>query len=120
MTLRKVDWLFILFAVAVVVGVSLLPTPKDRNPTVPRTAEHDAVKAEKDCVGCHGAGAERPLPARHPKRPDCFRCHARQAVKESMVSGSWSMVGVGSHWSEVTGKQREWSLVDRQQSLRRS
>jgi len=78
MTLRKVDWLFILFAVAVVVGVSLLPTPKDRNPMVPKTAEHAAVKAEKDCVSCHSAGAVRPLPARHPKRPDCFRCHARQ------------------------------------------
>jgi hypothetical protein len=60
MTLRKVDWLFI------------------RNPMVPRTAEHAAVKVEKDCVSCHSAGAVRPLPARHPKRPDCFRCHARQ------------------------------------------
>ena len=78
MMLRKVDWLFILFAVAVVVGVSLLPTPKDRNPMVPKTAEHAAVRAEKDCGGCHRADGVRPLPARHPKRPDCFRCHARQ------------------------------------------
>jgi hypothetical protein len=80
MTFRKADWLFVVFAVAVVIGVSLLPTPKDRNPMVPRTAEHDAVKAETDCVNCHTAGV-RPLPARHPKRPDCFRCHARAAVK---------------------------------------
>jgi hypothetical protein len=92
MTLRKADWLFVVFALAVVVGVSLLPTPKDRNPMVPRTAEHDAVKAEKDCMGCHQAGAVRPLPARHPKRPDCFRCHARQPLKESMVNGHWSVV----------------------------
>ena len=78
MTLRKVDWLFILFAVAVVVAVSLLPTPKDRNPMIPMNAKHDAVRTEKDCVGCHTAEAVRPVPARHPKRPDCFRCHARQ------------------------------------------
>lgn len=116
MSLRKVDWLFILFAVAVVVGVSLLPTPKDRNPMVPGTAEHNAAKVEKDCLGCHSPGAERPLPARHPKRPDCLRCHAREAVKQSMVHASWSMVTVGSHRSEATGKQREWSLVDSQQS----
>lgn len=32
MKLRKVDGLFVLFALAVIVGVSLLPTPKDRNP----------------------------------------------------------------------------------------
>jgi uncharacterized paraquat-inducible protein A len=79
MTFRKADWLFIVFAVVVVVGVSLLPTPKDRNPMVPRTAEHDAIKAEKDCLVCHTAGGVRPLPTRHPKRPDCFRCHARGA-----------------------------------------
>ena len=78
MTLRKVDWLFILFAVSVVVGVSLLPSPKDRNPMIPRTVAHDAVRTEKDCVGCHSAEAVRPVPARHPKRLDCFRCHARQ------------------------------------------
>lgn len=79
MSLRKGDWLFILFALAVVFGVSLLPTPKDRNPIIPRTAEHDAVRAEKDCVGCHAAGGVKPVPSRHPKRPDCFRCHARPA-----------------------------------------
>ena len=78
MTFRKADWLFIVFALLVVVGVSLLPTPKDRNPLVPRTAEHDGIKAEKDCVACHMAGGVRPLPARHPKRPDCLRCHARR------------------------------------------
>ncbi|HTL60824.1 MAG TPA: hypothetical protein VL261_04185 [Nitrospira sp.] len=78
MTLRKVDWLFIVFALAVVVGVSFLPTPRDRNPVIPNTVEHAAIKTEKDCVACHAADAVRPVPARHPKRPDCFRCHARQ------------------------------------------
>jgi uncharacterized paraquat-inducible protein A len=77
MTFRKADWFFIVFAVLVVVGVSLLPTPKDRNPMVPRTAEHDAAKAEQECVACHTPGGVRPLPSRHPKRQDCFRCHAR-------------------------------------------
>jgi hypothetical protein len=77
MTFRKVDWLFIVFAVAVVAGVSMLPTPKDRNPVIPKTAEHDAVKTERDCMGCHQPGGVKPWPARHPKRPDCFRCHGR-------------------------------------------
>ena len=79
MTFRKVDWLFILFAVAVVVGVSLLPTPKERNPMIPKSAEHQAVANEKDCVHCHQADGLNPVPTRHPKRQDCFRCHARSA-----------------------------------------
>ena len=77
MKLRKVDWWFVLFAVAVVVGVSLLPTPKDRNPVVPKNEAHQAVTAENGCVTCHQAGAAKPLPDRHPRRQDCFRCHAR-------------------------------------------
>lgn len=77
MRLRKVDGWFILFAVAVVTGVSLLPTPKDRNPAVPKNAEHQAVMAEKDCSACHQPHAAKPLPERHPRRQDCFRCHAR-------------------------------------------
>ena len=100
MTLRKVDWLFILFAVIVVVGVSLLPTPKDRNPPIPKTVEHDAVKAERECVGCHAADAVKPVPARHPKRVDCFRCHARQTVNEDM--GQQSFVRLAA----MTGGQR--------------
>ena len=78
MRLRKVDWLFVLFALIVVGGVSLLPTPKDRNPMIPKTAAHNAVKVEKDCAGCHTTSGVRPVPARHPKRQDCFRCHARE------------------------------------------
>lgn len=78
MRLRKFDWLFILFAIAVVVGVSLLPTPKDRNPIIPKNADHQSLISEKDCVRCHQADGVKPVPARHPKRQDCFRCHARQ------------------------------------------
>ena len=77
MKLRKVDWLFAAFVVAVVVGVSLLPTPKDRNPIIPKNAEHQAITTEKDCIACHQVGATKPLPDRHPRRQDCFRCHAR-------------------------------------------
>jgi hypothetical protein len=79
MTLRKVDWLFIVFAIAVVVGVSMLPAPKDRNPTIPKNADHQSMLNEKDCVRCHQADGVRPVPARHPKRQDCLRCHARGA-----------------------------------------
>ncbi len=77
MRFRKADWLFIAGAVAVVVAVSLLPTPKDRNPMVPKSAEHLSVTNEKDCVRCHQPDGVKPVPARHPKRQDCFRCHAR-------------------------------------------
>ena len=78
MSLRKADWLFVVFAVTVVAGVSVLPTPKDPNTMVPKTAEQQAVTSEQECVGCHKTDGVKPLPARHPKRPDCLRCHARQ------------------------------------------
>jgi cytochrome c553 len=77
MRFRKVDWLFILFAIAVVVGVSLLPAPKDRNPIIPKNADHQSLTSENECVRCHQADGAKPVPARHPKRQDCFRCHAR-------------------------------------------
>lgn len=79
MTFRKVDALFVLFAVAVVVGVSMLPTPKDRNPVIPADAAHQPITVEKDCVQCHIPTGSKPLPERHPRRQDCFRCHARGA-----------------------------------------
>ncbi len=79
MRLRKVDWVFVVFAVIVVIGVSLLPAPKDRNPMIPATADHRAVTEERGCVVCHRAGGAKSVPDRHPKRQDCFRCHARQS-----------------------------------------
>jgi hypothetical protein len=79
MRLRKIDGLYVLFAVAVVIGVSMLPTPKDRNPMIPANADHQTVKVEKECLQCHVPAGNKPLPERHPKRPDCFRCHARIA-----------------------------------------
>lgn len=79
MTLRKIDGLFVLFAVAVVIGVSMLPTPKDRNPMIPADAAHQAIKAEGTCLQCHVPTGSRTMPERHPRRQDCFRCHARGA-----------------------------------------
>lgn len=78
MMLRKADWLFIAGVIAVVVAVSLLPTPKDSNPMIPKNAEHQEVVNEKECVRCHQVDGVKPVPARHPKRQDCFRCHAWQ------------------------------------------
>lgn len=72
--MRRADWLFAGAVVLVVAGVSLLPSPRDRNPAVPATPEHRGL-VEKDCVRCHAAGQSRPLPERHPKRQDCARCH---------------------------------------------
>lgn len=74
-TLRKADWWFLGAVVLVVLGVSLLPSPRDRNPVVPATPEHRGL-SEKDCVRCHAAEQSRPLPDRHPKRTDCLKCHA--------------------------------------------
>jgi len=79
MRLRKVDWLFVVLALAVVIGVSLLPTPKDRNPMIPGTTGHREIMLENGCLQCHQPGGEKPVPARHPRRQDCFRCHARQS-----------------------------------------
>jgi hypothetical protein len=72
--LRRSDWLFVAAVALVVAGVSLLPSPRDRNPAVPATPEHRGL-SEKDCARCHAAGQSRPLPERHPRRQDCFRCH---------------------------------------------
>ncbi|OGW49861.1 MAG: hypothetical protein A2V62_04280 [Nitrospirae bacterium RBG_19FT_COMBO_58_9] len=79
MKFRKIDGLFVLFAVAVIVGVSMLPTPKDRNPMIPADAEHQTIKVERECLQCHVPTGSKPLPERHPRRQDCFRCHARGA-----------------------------------------
>jgi hypothetical protein len=81
--LRRIDLLFVLGALAVVIGVSLLPSPRDRNPMIPATSDHRNLRSEADCLSCHAPGGSRPLPARHPKRPDCFHCH-RAADGESL------------------------------------
>ena len=75
MRLRKVDVIFLLAAGLVILVVSLLPTPRDQNPPVPHTPDHQALASEKECGRCHDVGARRPLAVRHPKRQDCSRCH---------------------------------------------
>jgi hypothetical protein len=77
LSFRKADLIFLVLAVGVVGGVALLPSPRDRNPMVPADTEHRTLADEKTCVTCHQATGTRPLPAKHPKRPDCFQCHAR-------------------------------------------
>ncbi len=76
MKIRKVDWLYVAFALFVVVGVSMLPSPKDRNPVVPATPAHQGLRLESDCLQCHGVGGQRALAVPpHPKRQDCLHCH---------------------------------------------
>jgi hypothetical protein len=82
MRLRKADWLFVLAAALVVLFVSLLPSPRDRNPPVPHTPEHRGLASEKDCLRCHHVGGSRPLTSQHPKRQDCWRCHRQQWTNE--------------------------------------
>ena len=76
LSFRKADLIFLVLAVAVVGGVALLPSPRDRNPMVPADEAHRGVSSEKLCSSCHQPSGSRPLPARHPKRQDCFQCHA--------------------------------------------
>jgi len=44
MKLRKADWLFVLAAGLIVLLVSLLPSPRDRNPPVPDTQHHRQLR----------------------------------------------------------------------------
>lgn len=78
---RKADLIFVVLAVLVVAGVSLLPSPRDQNPPVPKNEGHRRVSVEKDCLQCHMTTGIHPLTVKHPKRQDCFRCH--QASKSS-------------------------------------
>ena len=75
MRLHRADIVVLLAAALVVFLVTLLPSPRDRNPPVPNTPDHGALKSERDCVRCHAAGGGRPLSSRHPTRQDCYRCH---------------------------------------------
>jgi hypothetical protein len=72
---KRSDFIFLAVAVAVIIGVTLLPGPRDNNPPVPADLAHRGIRLEKDCITCHVQGGVRPLPVRHPKRQDCFRCH---------------------------------------------
>jgi hypothetical protein len=73
--LQQSDLVTIGLALAVIIFLTLLPSPKDNNPPVPPDSKHRGLKLEKDCLACHVQGGERPLKEKHPRRQDCFRCH---------------------------------------------
>ena len=78
MTLRRADLAFVVATGLVILGVSLLPSPRDQNPRVPNDAEHRVLTVEGTCLHCHAAGASNPLAIPpHPRRTDCIRCHAQ-------------------------------------------
>ena len=81
MKLRPVDLAVALVALGVVLLVSLLPSPRDNNPPVPATPEHRVAKLERDCLACHALEGSHALPARHPPREDCFRCHRELVIE---------------------------------------
>jgi hypothetical protein len=73
--LKRSDVIAIALALAVIIFLARLPSPKDNNPPVPPDSKHRELRIEKECLACHVPQGERPLSARHPKRQDCFRCH---------------------------------------------
>ena len=78
MTIRRADLVFLVATGLVVLAVSVLPSPRDRNPRVPGDPAHRDLAVETACLRCHAAGASQPLAIPpHPPRTDCFRCHAR-------------------------------------------
>lgn len=105
MTFRKADWLYVLAAGLVVLGVSLLPSPRDRNPPIPGDPDHRTIASDTDCLRCHVIGQSRPLSDRHPKRQDCARCHRRaqpdEAGRPAPIEAAWFLTvgeqGRGAH-----------------------
>ena len=77
---KKADFVFIGLVIAVIIFVTSLPGPRDNNPPVPGDFAHRQVSSEKACLACHIPGGVRPLASRHPKRPDCLRCHRQPTV----------------------------------------
>ena len=61
MKLRKADWLFVLATGLIVLLVSLLPSPRDRNPPVPDTQHHRQLRMEGACSTCYGSDKSRPF-----------------------------------------------------------
>ena len=83
--LQRSDLVAIGLALAVIIFVTLLPSPKDNNPPLPPDSKHRVLKIEKDCLACHVQGGERPLKERHPKRQDCFRCHRVGGTSDAVL-----------------------------------
>jgi len=79
-TFKASDFIFLGFVVAVIIFVTWLPTPRQSNPPTPNDSPHRSIKLQKDCLACHIQTGQYPLPARHPKRQDCFRCHREPTI----------------------------------------
>jgi uncharacterized paraquat-inducible protein A len=82
MTIERADWAFLVAVGLVILLVSLLPSPRERNPPIPDTLDHRSAVSEQQCSRCHAAGQSQPLPSRHPKRQDCFRCHRQEQTAD--------------------------------------
>ena len=83
--LKKSDLLFLVFALAVILFLTALPSPRDNNPPVPGDLAHRQIKSEKECVVCHAAAGVRPVSERHPKRTDCLKCHRESMGLRTML-----------------------------------
>ena len=68
----------LIFLVFVLVVLGLLYAVSGKRvppPLIPDDGNH-MVKADTAvCMGCHGAGKESPLKAKHPPKYECFTCH---------------------------------------------
>jgi len=108
MTFRKADWFYVVAAGLVVLGVSLLPSPRDRNPPIPADADHRALVSDTGCVRCHAVGQRRPLPDRHPKRQDCARCHRRAQPDETGRAGATEAAWILTAAAKGRGTRTSW------------
>ena len=112
MTFRKADWLYLLAAGLVVLGVSIvsflltfltgdpaeimLPPGATAQQIAKFRAEwgfDDPLASDTDCLRCHVIGQSRQLSDRHPKRRDCARCHRRaqpdEAGRPAPIEAAW-------------------------------
>lgn len=45
-------------------------------PRMPGDADHDPSQTESDCLACHSHQSFSPRSMQHPRRDDCYSCHA--------------------------------------------
>ena len=87
MKVTKKDWLFAA-AIALVLGILLLNTGKEKAKRVPADDRHrpllerlakgaDREEVERECAVCHNARSIA-LPVNHPPKEQCLLCHVRK------------------------------------------
>jgi hypothetical protein len=87
MKVTKRDWLFAA-VVAIVLGILLLTTGKEKPKGVPADDRHrpllerlakgaDREVVERECAKCHNA-RDIPLHGNHPPKEQCLLCHVRK------------------------------------------